>query len=95
MRPAFWSVDQNAGLFFFFVEIGGGNLPKPLFIGNEDGSTINVQQNRIRKKGCALSARERVLAIRLLEKTAKHSEYVKGLGIEVVISKVDSKGKRL
>ena len=56
---------------------------------------MNIQQNMIRKKGCALGTRERVLAIRLLEKAAKHSEYVKGLGIEVVISKVDRKGKRL
>lgn len=70
-------------------------MPKPLFIGNEGGVTMNIQQNMIRKKGCALGTRERVLAIRLLEKAAKHSEYVKGLGIEVVISKVDRKGKRL
>ena len=31
----------------------------------------------------------------MIRKAAKHSEYVKGLGIEVVLSKVDHKEKRL
>lgn len=70
-------------------------MQKPLFIGKKGGGTIKVQQNMIRKKGCALGTRERVLAIRLMEKAAKHSEYVKGLGVEVAISKGGSKGKRL
>ena len=42
-----------------------------------------------------MGPRERVLAIRLLEKAAKHSEYVKGLGVEAALSKVDRSGKRL
>ena len=42
-----------------------------------------------------MGTRERVLTIRLMEKAAKHSEYVKGLGVEVVISKGGGKGKRL
>lgn len=41
-----------------------------------------------------MGARERMLALRLLEKAAKHSEYVKGLGIEVGLLKTGGKGKR-
>lgn len=41
-----------------------------------------------------MSARERMLALRLLEKAAKHSEYVKGLGIEVAILNTGGQGKR-
>lgn len=39
-----------------------------------------------------LSARERLLAIRLMEKMEKHSEYTERLGVEVVVSKIDDKG---
>ena len=46
-------------------------------------------------KGCTLGARERMLALRLWEKAAKRSEYVKGLGIDVAILKADGNGKRL
>lgn len=42
-----------------------------------------------------MGVRERVLAIRLLEKTAKQPEYAKGLGIQVVVSKTGDKRKRL
>lgn len=42
-----------------------------------------------------MGARERMLALRLLEKAAKRSEYVKDLGIEIVIAKAGGNGKRL
>lgn len=42
-------------------------------------------------EGCVLNTKERVLAIRLMEKMEKHSEYVKCLGVEVVVSKADDK----
>lgn len=42
-----------------------------------------------------LSARERVLAIRLMEKMEKHSAYVKHLGVEVVVSRAKDKEKCL
>ena len=85
----------NVGYFSFSAEIDGGNLRKLSFIGAQERGTINPQQNMRRKKGCALGTRERLLAIRLLEKAAKHSEYVKGLGIEAALSKVGRKEKRL
>ena len=89
------STDPNVGYFSFSAEIDGGNLRKLSFIGAQNRGTINSQQNMRRTKGCALSPRVRVLAIRLLEKAAKHSEYVKGLGVEAAMSKVDRNGKRL
>lgn len=42
-----------------------------------------------------MSARERVLAIRLIEKMEKHFEYVKRLGVEVVVSRAEDKEKCL
>lgn len=38
-----------------------------------------------------LSARERVLTIRLMEKLEKHSEYMKHLGIEVAVAKMEER----
>lgn len=38
-----------------------------------------------------LSVRERVLAIRLMEKLEKHSAYGKRLGVEVVVSNTEEK----
>lgn len=38
-----------------------------------------------------LNVRERMLAIRLMEKMEKHSEYVKCLGVEVVVSSAEKK----
>lgn len=41
-----------------------------------------------------MGVRERVLTLRLLEKTAKHSGYAKQLGVEVVISKISGEARR-
>ena len=42
-----------------------------------------------------MNAKERVLAIRLMEKMEKHSAYGKRLGVEVTVSKVEQKEKCL
>lgn len=41
------------------------------------------------------SVRERLLAIRLMEKLKQHSAYGKHLGVEIVVSKTGGKEKRL
>lgn len=40
-----------------------------------------------------MSARERILAIRLLEKQEKQPEYAKRIGIQVQMKKTDSRNK--
>lgn len=42
-----------------------------------------------------MNVKERVLAIRLMEKLEKHCGYAKRLGVDAAVVKVDSKEKRL
>ena len=42
-----------------------------------------------------MSARERILAIRLMEKLAKRSDYATRLGVNTALVKADSEEKRL
>lgn len=41
-----------------------------------------------------MSTRERILAIRLLEKAAKHPDYIKRLGIEAGTIKAEAGGRQ-
>ena len=59
-------------------------MRKPPFILLRLGSKIDAYQKELRSRegGMCLTARERVLMIRLMEKLEKHPTYAKTLGIE-------------
>ena len=55
---------------------------RPLFCYALSVEYMHTRKERSRKDGMCLTARERILMIRLMEKLEKHPTYTKTLGIE-------------
>lgn len=90
-EPVLWRCAIAPVYLSSFVEITGRILLMQSFISPDATRMIRAYQGN---GGCLMNLKERMLTLRLLQKTAEWPAYANSLGLEAVLIKKNAEDKR-